>query len=76
MVIIYLSGGTLVNFSLLSHIFSGKLVSMSLLSPSLVMILALDNDQEDKLLSLTDSLCPATGPPNSSQFAAWGDFHN
>ena len=42
MVIIYLSGGTLVNFSLLSHIFSGKLVSMSLLSPSLVMILALD----------------------------------
>ena len=36
------TGGTLVNFSLLSNIFSGKLVSMSALSPSLVMILALD----------------------------------
>ena len=42
MVILYLSGGTSVNFSLLSHIFSGKLASMSALSPSLVRILALD----------------------------------
>ena len=64
------------NFSLLSHIFSGKLASMSALSPSLVMILALDKLSGQIFVTDWQFMSCRRGPPNSSQFAAWGDYHN